>query len=142
MNPQEIFNALERRFKADKALVKAGRKLYEALAGGRVKTAPNVEVTITDTDAGGDTFDADIDVFRLEFRVFTKDGTTKAANIIIGHLRRVFDDANMKSGEFTTVGMRHTGGSGPTLEDGSYDASLTYDFEVQWVSPEPVTRMV
>lgn len=126
-----IFESIERRFKADTALVAAGRKLYLGLNGQRQKTLPYVDVKIGPVDTELDTFDDDVDTYNLDFEVVTREGRDTAAADALQHLRRVFKAADLLSEQYRTVSMRLTGGDGPDLEEGIYVGRASYELIVQ-----------
>lgn len=135
-----IFESLERRFNADTALVKAGRKLYLGLGGQRQKTLPYVEVNIGPTSTEFETFDDDVDAFGLDFTVFAPDGRGVLVADVLQHLRRVFKSADLLSEQYRTVSMRQTDMSGPDLEDGIYVGRASYELIVQRKALIPAVR--
>jgi hypothetical protein len=138
----EIFEAIQARFEGDASLKHYGRKLYEGYGERRLQAPPCVVVTCTAISDELDTFDADIDVYSLDFAIHSPDHRSRDAARIQRHLMRVYDDALIESDVFDAAGMNRTGASGPAEEDGSYDASVSYDLTVTWKEKRPLERMV
>lgn len=134
-----LFPALEARFNADHALVIAARKLYEGFEGERPKRVkPYVEVSrIGGSDT--DTFGHDIDVYILRFSFFTGTQTTDLIHDIFEHMRRVFKYPNL-GGNFSLVGSKKVGQSGPFLRDGAYQGQVSYEYKTQRDLNVPLVR--
>jgi len=140
-----VFPALERRFKANRQLVRWARRLYHGHQGELVKTVrAHVEVTCTDIDHDFDTFDSSQPVYTLVFTVHTRDREATRAGEIMGAVRETFKDADLKASDFDTVRMLLTGGSGPVLDvdTGTYHASLTFALHVSLKVESPVEPVV
>lgn len=134
-----LFPALEARFNSDLALVTAARKLYEGFGGDRAKgVLPYVEVHRRNAGQS-DTFGKDIELYDLQFSIFGKHQYPDMVNDIVEHMIRVFDDAALV-GNFSLVSIRRSGGNGPFLRDGVFQALMFYEVQLQRLVNHPVVR--
>jgi hypothetical protein len=136
-----MWEAIERRFKGDAALVTAARKIYFGVSDMSRKSPPYVNCIIEEQNADLDTFDKDIELYRIRFRIVTQDLRGLAALDIVEHVQRVFDDGLLQSSAFEDTTATRISGSGPGLEpDEPFAAELLYEVVAQRVVDMPVVR--
>jgi len=140
---KRLFPALEVRFKSNKRLVSKARKLVQGYEGQKVTgPLPYVEVTCGSSDIATRTFGADIEVYQLFFTIHTGRTQPSLADDIKELMIEVFDDANLLSADFKTVGCVRQSCSGPVLNDAVYDIEMAYEVIVQWNVRRPAVKML
>lgn len=150
-----VYPALVTRLEADATWVQWCRKLYRGF-GGRPEKAvyPYVEVDCDDS-APFDSFSTDGMTYALEFVLFGK-GTQQPAwcDQMIQETIRLLDHANLlgplyisdpgpppvMARRFTCAGMSRTSTGQPKLEDGLYQARMSYTLRIQLTTKVPATR--
>lgn len=135
-----LFDAIVQRFETDERLVRYGRRIYENLGEEPKKTLPFIDLELTGGSADLDSFDADFDEFEATFTIFGKDSLSSKVHIVLEAMKRVFDDCDLVSADFSTVQFHRFGGTEPAVVDGRYQASLTYTVIIQMTNLSPVTR--
>lgn len=135
-----VFPALERRFNANKRLVRLARKLYHGLDGADVKSRPSVDVVGTGPSHDFDTFDTDVPVYTLTFTIRHKGQQPNKVAEIMRELRQTFDDGTLASPDFTVSSFQETDGDGPRLVEGVFTGILVYDLMVTMQSLVPANR--
>lgn len=138
---ESLYDAIEYRFKADAALVKAARRVYLGFEGEPLRSVfPYVDVSISGPASDNDTFDADIESVEVLFTIFGKNMIPADVYGAMSNLMRVFDDCNLQSSEFTASKFHRTGGDHPTVNDSVYRASLAYEVVLHMAVLEPPVR--
>ncbi len=133
--------ALQSRFDSDRSLRKLARRMHFGLGTAALKSPPYVDLIITGGDDDDDTFDSDVERISLTFNVITKDHLGQTAMKIVAAMRRVFDDAKFKTGDYASVEMHWVDVTGPLLEpDRDMDAQLRYEAILMRVVNAPVAR--
>lgn len=136
-----LFPALEARFNQDGRLKKLAGKLFHGLAGQRSRPAlPYVEAHRLGGNDDADTWDKDVEMYDVQFSVFTKDTQSEVCAEILHHMTRVFDDAKLESEDFTHVQSKRTNISGPSFVEGVYQGIVSYDFLIERATLVPVDR--
>jgi len=135
-----LFPALEARFNGDFQLVSAGRKLYQGYGGKPYQSGPHTEVTLRRTDSL-DGFDADIEVYRAEFRCFTQSINAEAAERWCERMTARFDDGQLESSQFTVCGMEIVDQPKPFVDEMKlYGASCLVQIVLQRTTNQPLVR--
>ena len=133
--------ALQSRFNSDTTLRKLARRMYFGLGTAPVKSPPYVNMTITGTTDEDDTFDTDVERVSLTFDVVTKDHLGSTAMKIVAAMRRAFDDAQFRTGDYASIEMHLVDVTGPALEpDRVMDAQLRYEAILVRVVNAPLVR--
>lgn len=136
-----FITALQDRFKSDTTLRKLARRMHFGLGTAALKSPPYVDIEITGTNDEDDTFDTDVERVSLTFNVITKDRLGETAMRIVAAMRRVFDDAQFKTGDYASVEMHLVDVTGPLLEpDRVMDAQLRYEALLVRVVNAPLVR--
>jgi len=136
-----VFPALVARLENDATWVDWCRKLYRGFGGQREKAVlPYVEVDC-DNSVPFDSFSTDGMIYPLEFKLFGK-GTQQPdwCDNMIQETIRLLDHANLTSASFTCSGMSRTDTGQPRLEDGLYQASMSYVLTILLGTKNPATR--
>lgn len=136
-----IWEAISTRFKGDAVLVKVGRALYFGLPDDMHKSPPYWYVLIEEQNSDLDTFDTDIETYRLRFRLMTSDLRGLNALDIVDAFRRVFDDGLLQHADFEDTTAMFLGASGPSMDPGEpFTAELLYEVVAQRVVDTPLVR--
>jgi hypothetical protein len=133
-----VFQALKNRFYANRVLKTVGRDLLLGFEEERKNVVrPYTEVNLTQTGSYN-TFDADVDQWRCDFRFHAKDMKSEAAESWLEAMRAAYKDANITSPEFYCAGMSTIDSSGPTMNDGVFDAKRSFQLIAQRKVRNPV----
>lgn len=135
-----LFPSLESRFNADGDSLRICRKLYMGFPEGeRQRAMPYVEAHLEDS-VPADSFDSDIEEKTVTFSLYSGQSLMDRINDMIEHMRRVFKDAQLVSEDFTTAGCEWVSTAGPTFEDGTYQAQMTFKVTLERALKSPETR--
>ena len=126
-----LFDALEARFDANPALRLKGRKLFLGFDNARVnETKPYTEVYF-EVNSDESSFDDNAYEYALTFRYHAKDLRTGSATDWIDEMTETFKDATFNGSWFDAGGCTFVHATGPTLNDGLFDADIHFTLLVQ-----------
>src|SRR6185503_15031087 len=110
---KQVFDALQLRFNGDDVLRGIGRILLLGIEKTKgTSNYPFVNVSFGETESL-DTFGADIRKYPLTWTMYTRDPKPTTAADFVEQMKRVFDNANVRSPWFTCVDCECKGAGGP-----------------------------
>ena len=142
-----LWSAIEDKFNATKSLSAAGQgsagRIFVGHLADKSVHGPSPHVVADFEDLGRlDTFGTDIELYEVTFTIFSGSFDAKGCMNAMGDMKRSFDYCRLDSKMFTTVEFKRTGGTGPDLLDGRYQATMRYEVIIQLTAALPPIRKV
>ena len=135
-----LFPALQRRFKADDALRRLGKALFQGFSREPLKSGfPYVEADATNEEPLR-TFGVDGMALTVGFQIHTHAQRTRECEQIMEQMRRVFDAASIKTAQIVVWKCELVTEEGPSVEAGVRKGLMEFDVAYDMRHLQPIVR--